>query len=584
MTSPPASSDPPTGDHRKWLSRLSRSGGVASQLAILLPLIAAGLLLPQAWWLAHALHLAIAGHLDPGALVWPISIVATLLATRVGLGLGADVVAGAASERIKLRLRRAVGAEILSAPTTWTAARSSGALASAAIEQIDALDGYLTRYTPAMVQAAIVPLAFAVALWPFDWMVSLLLLIAAPLIPVFMALAGWGAEAASRRQATALSRLGGRFADRLRGITTLRLFGRDEYETGAVYLASEELRVRTMRVMRIAFLSSAVLEFFAALGVAGIALYVGLTFLHLVTLRSSPLALEAGLFCLLMAPEVFQPLRLLAAHYHDQAAAKGAVAAIEAQLGKLPKGEAARFALPEISIRRVTPAVTLARVNVADPRGRAVIVNADLNVARGEHIAVLGASGVGKSTLLEAIAGLRPYLGSIRLDERELTTMPEAAIRSTIGVLGQRPTVFAGSIADSIRLGRRNASAPEVEQAAERARVMDFAGTLPMRLDTVLGEGSIGLSGGEVHRLALARLYLRDPGLVLLDEPTAHLDTATEAAVLDGLMDFARERTLIVVTHSAAVATRMDRRYRIAHGQLLQIFDHVDDLAMERVA
>jgi len=581
MTPPPTRSAPPARDHRKWLSLRSRSGGVASQMAILLPLVSAALLLPQAWWLAHALHLGIVDRLEPGALVWPVCIVGALLVIRIGLGLSADIAAGTASERIKLGVRRAIAGTILAAQPTWTASRSSGALASAAIEQVDALDGYLTRYMPAMVQAAIVPLAFAVVLLPFDWVVSVLLLIAAPLIPVFMALAGWGAEAASRRQATALSRLSGRFADRLRGITTLKLFGRDEAETHAVYAASEELRIRTMRVMRIAFLSSAVLEFFAALGVAGIALYVGLTFLHLVNLRSAPLALEAGLFCLLMAPEVFQPLRLLAAHYHDQAAAKAAVAEIESQLGALPPIDSPPLALPAMATGKVVPAVALSGVGINAPGGRPVIEDADLRVAWGEHVAILGTSGSGKSTLLEAIAGLRPYNGSIRLDERELSDWPMPLLRAGVGVLGQRPTIFAGSIADNIRLGRRNASAAEVGDAALCAHVMEFAETLPKGLDTMLGEGGLGLSGGEVHRVALARLYLRDPGLLLLDEPTAHLDPATEAAVLDGLLEFAQDRTLIVVTHSAAVAARMDRRVSIAHGRLVPM---LDEARMERVA
>ncbi len=568
MTSPPAS-DPPAGSHRTWLARRARSGGVAGRLAILLPLLAAALLLPQAWWLAHALHLEIADHAALGDLVWPVAIVAMLLVGRIGLGLAAEAAAATASERIKLKLRRVIAGDILAAAPTWTAARSGGALAGALLEQVDAMDGYLTRYVPAMVQAAIVPLAFAVALLPFDWVVSALLLIAAPLIPLFMALAGWGAEAASRRQATALSRLGGYFADRLRGITTLKLFGREETETAAVYAASEELRQRTMRVMRIAFLSSAVLEFFAALGVAGVALYIGLTFLHLVNLRGAPLPLEAGLFCLLMAPEVFQPLRLLAAHYHDQAAAKGAVAEIAALLGKLPDAEPLVLALPGIAARGVAPAVTVSQLNVATPGGRPIIANAGLHVAPGQHVAIVGPSGSGKSTLLEAIAALRPYTGSIALDGAELATLPQNVLRAGVAVLGQRPTIFAGSIADNIRLSRRDACPTAVAVAARRAAVMDVAASLPDGLETRLGEGGVGISGGEVQRVALARLYLRDPGLLLLDEPTAHLDPATEVVVLDGLLDFSKGRTLIVVTHSAAVAARMDLCYRIAGGQLL---------------
>ncbi|MEP7239555.1 MAG: ATP-binding cassette domain-containing protein, partial [Devosia sp.] len=385
-----------------------------------------------------------------------------------------------------------------------------------------------------------------------------------------MALAGWGAEAASRQQAEALGRLSGHFADRLRGLTALKLFGRDAAEAEGVAEASEQLRARTMRVMRIAFLSSAILEFFAALGVAGVALYVGLTFLRLVDVRGAPLTLEAGLFCLLMAPEVYQPLRLLATHYHDRAAAKAAVGEIAAQMGELPalaRAPAASHGGARIAAGPI--GLELDEVGVATPDGRQVIVDASLVLKPGEHVAILGESGTGKSTLLEAIAGLRSFTGSIRLNGQALGGIDMSALRVQQAVLGQRPTIFAGTIADNIRLGRRGACDTALLVAARRAAVTDFAGEMPGGLDTPLGEGGIGLSGGEGHRVALARLYLRDPGLLLLDEPTAHLDAATEERVLDGLLDFARGRSMIVVTHSPAVAARMDRCFRIAEGRLL---------------
>jgi ATP-binding cassette subfamily C protein CydD len=463
-----------------------------------------------------------------------------------------------------------LAAALLAKMPVWTAARSSGALSAVLVEQVEALEGYLVRYLPAMLQATILPLAFAAILFRTDWMVGLLLILTVPLIPLFMALAGWGAEAASKQQAEALSRLSGRFADRLRGLVTLKLFGRIEAETEAVADASEQLRLRTMKVMGVAFLSSAVLEFFAALGVAGVALYIGLTFLGLVHLRGEvPLPLEAGLFCLLMAPEVYAPLRLLAAHYHDRAAAKAAVDEIATQFDELPAtgsrvDNAAPVASPAgpLSLRLVD-------VNIATPSGTPVITGAAVELGPGRSIAILGASGVGKSTLLEAIAGLRAFSGDIKIGERRLGEIPEAELRASVAMLGQRPRIFAGSIADNIRLGRRDACQTAVRLAARRAAVTDFADLLPDKLNTVLGEDGLGLSGGEIQRVALARLYLRDPGLLLLDEPTAHLDTSTEARVIDGLLDFARGRTLVVVTHSAAVAARMQHVMRLAGGRLL---------------
>lgn len=568
MPAPP-SQNPDWRANRKWLDGLLRKGGAVAVLPLVLPLVSGGLLLLQAATLAQILHRAIAVGVSLAELLPQLGLLAALLLVRIALSLTAEIAATVAIERIKAKLRGALAAGLLAHKPVWTAARASGALSSVLVEQVEAIEGYLVRYMPAMVQASILPLAFTAALFSIDWMVGALLLVTLPLIPVFMALAGWGAEAASRRQAEALARLGGRFADRLRGLLTLKLFGREAAELAAVAEASDQLRLRTMKVMRVAFLSSAVLEFFAALGVAGIALYVGLTFLGLVHLRGgAALPLEAGLFCLLMAPEIYGPLRLLATHYHDRAAARAAVETMAAQLESLPDlAPAARSVVP-LTVHSGPLSLRLDHLSVATPSGSPVIASASLELAPGRSLAIVGASGTGKSTLLEAIAGLRDFSGTIEIGGRALGTIEEAELRRSLAMLGQRPRIFAGTIADNIRLGRHDACDTAVWLAARRAAVTDFADMLPDGLATRLGEDGLGLSGGEIHRVALARLYLRDPGLLLLDEPTAHLDAATEARVLDGLVDFARGRTLLVATHSTAVAAHMHRVMRIAGGQL----------------
>ncbi|KQW86231.1 ABC transporter ATP-binding protein [Devosia sp. Root413D1] len=553
----------------RWLNRLAAADRPLLIAVLGLPLLAGALLVAQAMVLAGLLHRAIVEGAGLTTLLPQLALLASILVIRIALGGLGEVAAVRFGEAIKARLRTGLVADLLRRAPTWTASKSSGALSSTVLEQVEALDGYFTRYLPAMLQAAILPIGFAVIAFSVDWIVGLLFLISAPLIPVFMALAGWGAEAASRSQAAALNRLSGRFADRLRGLVTLKLFGQDAAETARVRLASEELRVRTMRVMRIAFLSSAVLEFFAALGVAGVALYVGLTFLDLVNLHSSELTLGAGMFLLLMAPEVYQPLRLLAAHYHDRASARAAVAEIERELDALPGEATPLVAVAAAAVATGAATLELRAVALDDPTGRPVLAAADLTLEHGARIAILGASGIGKSTLLEAIAGLRTFSGEIRIDGRALAEIAEPQLRQRVAMLGQRPRLFAGSIADNIRLGRRDADHAAVRQAAQLARVTDFADALPEGLATHLGEDGLGLSGGEVQRIALARIYLRDPGLILLDEPTAHLDAATEALVLDGLAEFAGGRTLIVATHARAVAARMDKVFRVAGGKLL---------------
>src|SRR5690606_20779202 len=277
-----------------------------------------------------------AGHAPRVDLAPAIGAIAGLILARAGLAWLGERAGARAAETIKQRLRLALFDRLLARGPAWSRGQVSGELASAIVDQVEALDGFFSRYLPAAVAAAVLPVAFAAVLLPVDWIAGLLLLVTAPLIPLFMALVGWGAEAASRRHLRAFARLSGFFADRLRGLSTLKLYGRAEAEAQSVALASETVRRRTMAVLRIAFLSSAVLEFFAALGVAGMAVYFGLTYLGFLDLRGSPLTLQAGFFCLLMAPEAYAPLRQFAAHYHDRAAARAAVSQVAAAFDGLP--------------------------------------------------------------------------------------------------------------------------------------------------------------------------------------------------------------------------------------------------------
>lgn len=553
----------------KALSALRRHGGPWLILAIIAPLLGGALLVWQAATLAAVVGRAIEAGASFDTLTPGIALILALLLARAALAAIGDRAGTAAAEAIKAQIRATLFSHLLARSPRAAEPPPSGAAAASIVDQVDALDGFFAHYLPAMIQASVLPIAFGAFILPLDWLAGLLFLITAPLIPVFMALAGWGAQIATDRQARALSLLTGRFADRLRGIVTLKLFGRAAAETAGIVAASDELRRRTMRVLRIAFLSSAVLEFFAALGVAGIALYVGLTFIDYLQLRSTPLTLELGLFLLLMAPEVYNPLRLLAAHYHDRAAAKSAIGEIEAQLGALP---AAPAPLADLLSMPSTGAIglTASGLTLRTPdAARVILADADLAIAPGEHVALLGPSGIGKSTLLEAMARLRLAEGAITLDRRPLADWPEPELRGRVTMLGQKPRIFAGSMAHNIALARPGASPAEIRRAAERAHVAGFADALPDGLDTLLGEGGLGLSGGQAQRIALARIYLRDAGLILLDEPTAHLDSELEQVVLDDLKLYARGRTLIIATHSRAVAARMDKAWRIAGETLL---------------
>ncbi len=397
-----------------------------------------------------------------------------------------------------------------------------------------------------------------------DWVVALILLFTAPLVPFFMMLVGWGAEAAGRAQLGELARMSGHFADRIKGLGLLRLYGRGEAELAGIEAAAEGVRVRTMKVLRIAFLSSTVLEFFASVSVAMVALYLGLSYLGLMSLHATVPTLGAGLFCLLLAPEFYAPLRRLAAHYHDRANALAAAAEVERLLLSLPEEpvmaevppaplavEPAEAALPPLQAQGL----------VLRPLGAAhdVLQGVDLRLEPGQRLALVGPSGSGKSTLLEALAGwLPPRAG--RVQQR-------AGVQ--VAYASQRPYLFHGSIADNLRLADPGASDARLRAVAEAAQVLQFARRLPEGLDTLIGERGFGLSGGEARRIGLARLLLRDPQVLLLDEPTAFLDAETEAALLNSLAAYARGRSVVVATHSPAVIAWADRCLLLPEGRLV---------------
>lgn len=567
---PSATLRKPPREQSRWLMALAGAARLPLILAGAAPLVSGALLVVQAWLLASVLDAAIVRQAPRLELLGQILAIAALMLARACITWAGERAGADAAERIKRHVRQALFARLLRKGPDWSRRQASGEIASALVDQVEALDGFFSKYLPAMAAAALLPVAFAVLLLPVDVIAGLVLLITAPLIPLFMALVGWGAQGASRRHLRAFARLSGFFADRLRGLSTLKLYGRAEAEAASVAAASDALRQRTLSVLRIAFLSSAVLEFFAALGVAGVAVYIGLSYLGFLDLRWSPFTLQAGLFCLLMAPEVYAPLRQFAAHYHDRATALAAVSQIATLFDGLPQAEIVepRQDAPLAPLSGAAGLTVTGLTMTAPGRPLPVLSAAALTLAPGEHAALMGPSGIGKSTLIEAIARLRPGDGDIRIDGVPLDQWGEADLRARVALIGQKPQLLAGSIADNIRLGRPDASDAMVRDAARRACVLEFAAGLQQGLDTPLGSRGHGLSGGQAQRVALARLFLRDPGLILLDEPTAHLDEATQARVLDEILAFAAGRTLLLATHSPAVAARFERVLRVADAKV----------------
>ncbi|MGG7577017.1 thiol reductant ABC exporter subunit CydD [Rhizobium sp. Nf11,1] len=467
----------------------------------------------------------------------------------------------AARTELTRKRQLAVAALSQSSPTDRSRP-ASGKAASVIGEQAELIVPYLARFQPARIKASLVPFVILVFIMPVSWVAALVLLLAAPLIPIFMALIGWRAQAASERQLVATGGLNGFLLDRLRGLTTIRALEAVDATAGRLRHEAELLRARTMSVLKIAFLSSAVLELFAALGVAMIAVYVGFSLLGEIRFGtwSGGLDLQEGLFILLLAPAFFEPLRELSAVWHDRAAGEAALKALDALAADaLPIPGAAGAVLtaggeaPDIYLENLA-----FRYGADEPL---VLDGFNLKIAAGEHLALLGASGCGKSTLLSLISGLAPCGGSIVIGGIELRDETAASLRGAMAWIGQKPHIFAGTVAANIALGRPGISRGNVADALDAAslgKVADAYGSRP------LGEGGIGLSGGEALRLAIARAAC-NPHLkiILADEPTAHLDAATAADVAESLLALARGRTLVVATHDPQLAARMHRTVRI---------------------
>lgn len=563
-------------EQSRYLGGLAKQAKGYLSLAIMAPVLSGLLLLIQARLLAGVLDKAIVQGLAKEALLLDIALILLLLVTRTFITWQGERAGIKASEKIKALVRQSLFADILSRSPAWSRQQASGAIAGVLVEQVEAFDGYFAHYLPALIAGTFLPIVFALFVLPVDWVAGLLLLLTAPLIPLFMALVGWGAEAASRRHLEAFTRLSGFFADRLRGLSTFKLYGQAEAEANRVVEASELLRNKTMAVLRLAFLSSATLEFFAALGVAGTALYIGLTYLEFINLRgASVLTLQAGMFCLLMAPEVYNPLRQFAAHYHDRANARAAVAEMHQLFGRL----SADFTAPTAAHRESTEraaieadalstapdsadhdsALSATALNIPIP-GREQLLIRDLSftLKKGQSIAIMGASGIGKSSLLETLAALRPADGSINLAGLPLSSWSKAQLRQHLMLIGQHPYVFAGSIADNLRLASAQADDQALAQAVQLAAMEDVIAELPAGLNSTIATRGYGLSGGQLQRLALARLFLANPSVILLDEPTSNLDASTRDMVLDNLMHFAKGRSLLMVTHDPVVALRAD--------------------------
>ncbi|MEU8006565.1 thiol reductant ABC exporter subunit CydD [Catellatospora sp. NPDC049111] len=506
--------------------------------------------------LARALAAAVDLRLDPGA----ITVFLLALTARAALTSGLGVVAARMAATSKAHLRADLLAAVGRRGPGWLAGQRAGELATLTGRGLDALDGYFTGYLPQLVLGVTVPIGVLATLAFTDLASAVIVLVTLPLIPIFGILVGWQTRNATERQWRRLRMLGGHFLDMLSGLPTLKAFGRARAQVGAVREMADRHRTATMRTLRIAFLSALVLELVGTISVALVAVPVGLRLL------GGGMTLAAAFTVLLLTPEAYAPLRAAGTKFH--ASMEGLTALDQAfTLLAAADGDTAGGT-------RTAPrpgVIELRGVTVAYERTTA-LRDVDLTIRPGERIALVGPSGGGKSTLLNLLLGFTvPTSGRVLVDGADLAELDLDGWRRQLGWVPQRAHLFADSLAANIALGTPDAPRERIARAACAAALGPVVDALPQGLDTVLGERGHGLSSGERQRLALARAFLRDAPLLLLDEPTARLDAASEQAVVESTLSLIEGRTALLVAHRPALLAAATRVVRIDHGTLHEL-------------
>ncbi|MBM9535848.1 thiol reductant ABC exporter subunit CydD [Desulfobulbus alkaliphilus] len=568
-----------------WLQSLHHRCRPWISLTVVLGSVSGACIIIQAGLLAHIIHAACIDAAPREALHPFFLMLLVVLGVRALLTWVREICGQKASTLVRRTVRRKLLKHVQALGPMYIRDTQTAPLTSTLVERVEGLHGYFAQYLPQKPLALIVPLMIGLTALAISWVVGLIFLITAPLVPLFMIMIGRGAEKLNQKNFQLLSRMSAHFLDTLQGLTTLKLFQRSTKETERLATSSERYRRGTMTVLRVAFLSSAILEFLTCVALAMTAVFLGLSYLHYFDfgLYSRPLTLQTGLFLLLLAPELFLPLRELGNHYHARAEALGAAAEISSILHQpLPPSEQdkGRSLLVNDGI-----SLDLRHVSHSFSHGQRPALNdLNLHIKAGEWLAIVGASGAGKTTLMHLLLRFLPLQqGSIEVNGQPLTSLNTADWLRHLAWVPQQPTLFHGTVADNITMGDPHLTQEQIITAARAAQVDDFAQDLTSGLATAVGEQGKLLSGGQARRVALARAFARKSSLVILDEPTASLDGENERLITAALQELARGRTMIMLTHRLETARAADRIAVMANGSVVEVGSHQDLLAAQGI-
>ncbi|MBC3615853.1 heme ABC transporter permease/ATP-binding protein CydD [Vibrio metschnikovii] len=550
-----------------WLKQQSKLAKRWLMLAIGLGVISSLLLLGQAALIASILHQLIIEQVDKQALVTHFGLLAMTIALRAGCSWAREMAGFRAGQEIRTYIRQLIFNKLRDLGPAYIKGKPAGAWATLTLEQVEEMHDFFARYLPQMALAVLIPFIILVVVFPVNWAAGLIFLITAPLIPLFMALVGMKAADAGKKNFKALQRLSGHFYDRLQAMTTIRLFDRTQAETDQMLGASEVFRKRTMDILRIAFLSSAVLEFFASVSIAITAVYFGFSFIGELNFGyyGTGVTLFAGLFILILAPEFYQPLRDLGTFYHAKqqaiAAAESMVDFLSIDVEQVQSGHHSMANAPSIEI--------IAKdLSVLSLEGKTLVGPISFQLTHGQTTALVGPSGAGKTSLVNALLGFMPYQGSLTINGTELSQIDHASWRALISWIGQNPLLVHGTIRDNVTLGKESIDDKQLQKVLDEAFASEFVRS--HGLDYPISDRSGGLSVGQAQRLALARAMLQNGKFWLLDEPTASLDAQSEQLVMRSLAQQISDKTALFVTHQLEPLRSVDQILVMQEGQIVQ--------------